>query len=90
MLGIFRRIARASVYLRNCLSPSLPPRCFVRKLAEFRETFEPFVSALAARLLVSLPPRIPLVDSLDDWQTTAWDDLLPATRQTLIKVMHRE
>jgi hypothetical protein len=60
-----------------------------RKLAEFRETYEPFVSALANRLLVSLPPWIPPADSLDDWQTTAWDDLLPSTRQTLIKVMHR-
>jgi len=61
-----------------------------RKLAEFRETYEPFVSALADRLLVSLPPWIPPADSLDDWQTTAWDDLLPSTRQTLIKVMHGE
>jgi hypothetical protein len=61
-----------------------------RKLAEFRETYEPFVSALADRLLVSLPPWIPPADSLDDWQTTAWDDLLPSTRQTLLKVMHRE
>jgi len=48
------------------------------------------VSALANRLLLSLPPWIPPGDSLDDWQTTAWDDLLPSTRQTLIKVMHRE
>jgi hypothetical protein len=48
------------------------------------------VSALANSLLVSLPPWIPPADSLDDWQTTAWDDLLPSTRQTLIKVMHRE
>ena len=61
-----------------------------QKLAEFRETYEPFVSALANRLLVSLPPWIPPGDSLDDWQTTAWDDLLPSTRWTLIKVMHRE
>ena len=30
------------------------------------------------------------VDSLDDWQTSAWDDTLPSSRQTLLKVMHRE
>ena len=61
-----------------------------QKLAELRETYEPFVSALANRMLVSLPPWIPPGDSLDDWQTTAWDDLLPSTRQTLNKVMHSE
>ena len=61
-----------------------------QKLAELRETYEPFVSALANRLLVSLPPWIPPRDSLDDWQTTAWDDLFPSARQALIKVMHRD
>jgi hypothetical protein len=61
-----------------------------QKLAELREAYEPFVSALANRMLVSLPPWIPPGDSLDDWQTTAWDDLLPSTRQTLNKVIHQE
>jgi len=61
-----------------------------QKLAELRETYEPFVSALANRMLVSLPPWIPPGDSLDDWQTSAWDDLFPSTHQTLIKVIHRE
>jgi Ion channel len=61
-----------------------------QKLAEFRETYEPFVSALAMRIQVALPPWLPLVDSLDDWQTSAWDDLFPSTRRTLLKVMQRE
>lgn len=61
-----------------------------QKLAELRETYEPFVSALADYLLVSLPPWIPPENSLDDWQTSAWDDRLPAIRQTLSKVMHRK
>ncbi len=61
-----------------------------QKLAEFRETYEPFVSALATRIQVSLPPWLPLEDSLDDWQTSAWDDLFPSTRRTLLKVMHGE
>ena len=61
-----------------------------QKLAELRETYEPFVSAMAQFLLVSLPPWIPPENSLDDWQTTAWDDMFPSTRQTLIKVMHQE
>ena len=61
-----------------------------QKLAELRETYEPFVSALATRIQVSLPPWIPPGDSLDDWQTSAWDDMLPSTHQTLVKVVHRE
>jgi hypothetical protein len=61
-----------------------------QKLAALRETYEPFVSALANRILVSLPPWIPPGDSLDDWQTSAWDDMFPSTHQTLVKVVHRE
>ncbi len=59
-----------------------------QKLAALRETYEPFASALANRILVSLPPWIPPGDSLDDWQTSAWDDQFPSTHQTLIKVIH--
>jgi hypothetical protein len=61
-----------------------------QKLAELRETYEPFVSALAAHIQVALPPWLPLEDSLDDWQTSAWDEMFPSTRRTLLKVMHRE
>jgi hypothetical protein len=61
-----------------------------QKLAELRETYEPFVSALATRIQVSLPPWLPPGDSLDDWQTSAWDEMFPSTRRTLLKVMHRE
>ncbi|MFL5735234.1 MAG: potassium channel family protein [Chloroflexia bacterium] len=57
-------------------------------LADLRATYEPFVSALAERIQVSLPPWIPPGDTLDDWETSAWDDQLPSTRQTLNKVIH--
>jgi len=60
-----------------------------QKLAELRETYEPFVSALAERIQVALPPWLPPKDALDDWQTSAWDDLFPSIHQTLNKVMHR-
>ena len=60
-----------------------------QKLAELRETYEPFVSALAERIQVALPPWLPPKDTLDDWQTSAWDDLFPTIHQTLNKVMHR-
>ncbi len=61
-----------------------------QKLAELRATYEPFVSALAERIQVSLPPWIPPKDTLDDWQTSAWDDMFPSIRQTLNTVMHQE
>ena len=59
-----------------------------QKLAELRATYEPFVSSLADRIQVSLPPWTPPGDTLDDWQTSAWDDLFPSIRQTLYKMMH--
>ena len=61
-----------------------------QKLAELRNTYEPFVSAMAERLQVSLPPWIPPGGTLDDWQTSAWDEMFPSIRQTLKKVMHPE
>ena len=59
-----------------------------QKLAELRATYEPFVSALAHRIQVVLPPWIPPADTVDDWRTSAWDDLFPSIRQTLNQVMH--
>ena len=59
-----------------------------QKLSELRATYEPFVSALARRIQVSLPPWMPPKDTLDDWQTSAWDDRFPSIRETLRKVMH--
>ena len=61
-----------------------------QKLSELRATYEPFVSALAKRIQVSLPPWIPPKEMLDDWQTSAWDDRFPSIRETLKNVMDRE
>jgi hypothetical protein len=58
-----------------------------QKLSELRATYEPFVSALAERIQVPLPPWIPPADTLDDWQTSVWDDQFPSIRQTLDRVM---
>ena len=57
-------------------------------LAELRASYEPFVSALAAHIQVVLPPWLPPQGTLDDWQTSAWDDRFPFIHQTLNKVMH--
>jgi hypothetical protein len=59
-----------------------------QRLAELRATYEPFVVTLAERMLVTLPPWIAPAGSLDDWQTSAWDEEMPSIRGTLIKVMH--
>jgi len=59
-----------------------------QNLSELRATYEPFVSALAERIQVSLPPWIPPKETLDDWQTSAWDDRFPSIHETLKKVMH--
>ena len=59
-----------------------------QKLSELRATYEPFVSALAERIQVSLPPWIPPKETLDDWQTSAWDDQFPSIHETLNKLIH--
>ena len=92
-IGVNRLSSAEFAHLRDVLAASgihlREGTATEQKLAALRETYEPFVSALADRMLVSLPPWIPQENTLDDWQTTAWDDLLPSTRQTLLKVMHR-
>jgi hypothetical protein len=94
IIGVNRLSSAEFAHLRDMLAASgihlKEGTATEQKLAELRETYEPFVSALANRMLVSLPPWIPPADSLDDWQTSAWDDLSPSTRQTLIRVMHRD
>jgi len=94
IIGVNRLSSAEFAHLRDILAQSgillNGGTATERKLAELRETYEPFVSGLANYLMVSIPPWITPEGNLDDWQTTAWDDLLPSIRQTLIKVMHRE
>jgi hypothetical protein len=47
------------------------------KLAELRGLYEPFVNALAHRLLFALPPIVPAKPAVDNWQTTAWTRRAP-------------
>jgi hypothetical protein len=41
-------------------------------LADLRQMYEPFVSALADRLLMPLPSWLPAPGSTDVWKVTAW------------------
>ena len=43
-----------------------------KALTELRGLYEPFVNALAAFLLLSLPPFLPEAPPVDNWQTSAW------------------
>jgi len=43
-----------------------------RMLAHLRQMYEPYVSALADRLLMPLPPWWPPPGATDVWKTTAW------------------
>ena len=48
-------------------------------LAHLRQMYEPFVSALADRLLMPLPPWLPPPGATDVWKITAWG---PVARST--------
>jgi hypothetical protein len=42
------------------------------RLTELRFMYEPYVSALADRLMMPLPPWILASDAIDNWKTSAW------------------
>ena len=48
-------------------------------LAELRALYEPFVNALAAYFLFSMPPFQPDKPPVDNWQTSAWLPRAPAS-----------
>jgi hypothetical protein len=43
------------------------------KLTYLRNSYEPYVCAMASRLLMPLPPWVPAPDAQDDWSATAWE-----------------
>ncbi|MHB8644308.1 MAG: potassium channel family protein [Thermomicrobiales bacterium] len=47
-----------------------------QELRRLRHLYEPFVNGTATRLLLSLPPWMPDPTATDNWETTAWDDVL--------------
>jgi ABC-type multidrug transport system fused ATPase/permease subunit len=53
-------------------SIQLPSADIEIRLAELRETYEPYVFALAGHLLMPLPPWILPQDAIDNWKTSAW------------------
>ena len=47
-----------------------------KELRRLRHLYEPFVNGAATRLLLTLPPWMPDPAAKDNWETTAWDDVL--------------
>jgi hypothetical protein len=43
------------------------------QLAELRKMYEPYVHALSLRLHLALPPWVPKMNSIDNWQVSAWE-----------------
>jgi hypothetical protein len=80
-------LAACGIRLNDVNNQGIPAE---QRLADLRATYEPFVSRLADSLLLFLPPWLAPEGSLDDWQTTAWDDLMPSARQVLLNLMHRD
>ena len=48
------------------------------RLTAIRASYEPYVQALGDVLLMALPPWVPPIGALDNWETTAWDFESPA------------
>lgn len=61
-----------------------------KKLAMLRGMYEPFVLAMAERLVLTLPPWIAPADRVDDWETSAWDHFLESTPRTMDTAMRPE
>jgi hypothetical protein len=54
------------------LSDAPNPGVTFHELSRLRGIYEPYVTALAARLRLSLPPWVPHSHKADNWQTSAW------------------
>jgi len=59
-----------------------------QRLADIRKIYEPFVQALADRLLINLPPWIPVTKTVDDWQTSAWDHFAQWSPNKIEEITH--
>ncbi len=58
------------------------------RLYNIRRSYEPFVNALADHLLLTLPPWISTIKTVDDWQTSAWDHFAQWSPEKLDEITH--
>ncbi len=59
-----------------------------QRLYDLRLIYEPFVNALANHLLVTLPPWVIAVRTVDDWQTSAWDHFAQWSPAKIEEITH--
>ena len=73
--------------LRDAIAASggarVSPAAFEHRLTELRILYEPYAQALAAFLLIELPPWAHLEPRRDNWERGPWDRLLPGTEEAL-------
>lgn len=55
------------------------------KLASLRNLYEPYVNSLAKHLLLSQPAWIIETETVDDWQTSAWDHFALTSQRPITK-----
>jgi len=66
-LAVLRaRLAEAGVPLREGAEAE-------RKLTEIRKKYEPYVNALADHMLMTVPPWVLGANTIDNWQSSAWE-----------------
>jgi hypothetical protein len=51
------------------------------RLRSLRELYEPYLSSLADYLCLAMPPWIPGSGYVDNWQTTAWEQVASTTKR---------
>ncbi len=67
--------ARLRAALESAGLPLLDSEQMQQRLAAVRRQYEPYVYALAERLLLTLPPFVLEIQTADDWQRSAWESL---------------
>jgi hypothetical protein len=50
---------------------------FRDRLKKLRRGYEPYAAALGEKLMMELPPWVPLRARQDNWETTAWEGSAP-------------
>ncbi len=65
LVGLRQALAKAGVTFRE--GPAID-----KKISELRGMYEPFVYALAERLVLTIPPFCFQRPAVDNWQTSAW------------------
>ncbi|GHO94072.1 hypothetical protein KSF_041200 [Reticulibacter mediterranei] len=56
------------------------------RLSQLRNMYEPYVNALSHYFLLPLPEWVPTEETIDDWQTSAWDHFALTTQRPVARL----